>query len=49
MADIIGVSDSTLYRLLKKNNVCIPSGLIYHKDQIKIMEALGLDIAKLYQ
>lgn len=48
MADLIGVSDSTFYRLLKKNNVCIPSGLIYQQDQIKIMEILGLDIRKLY-
>lgn len=43
----IGISRTTLWRLLKKHRIDLPSGLIYPKDEILIKTAIGfIDVSE---
>ena len=49
LASELGISYTTLYRWLKKNQIDLPSGLISPQNVQEIYQKLGFPIPKEYQ
>lgn len=44
LAQKLNISRTTFYRLIKRKGINLPKGLLYPKEQEKILEALGFHL-----